>query len=78
MVDIAQQAAIHPASAADAATARVPLTAIDPGQWRALAQRAIEPNGYYLPGWELAVSATARGRTGCLGIARIRRHLRRG
>jgi CelD/BcsL family acetyltransferase involved in cellulose biosynthesis len=63
VVDIAQQAAIHPAPAADATTARVPLTAIDPGQWRALAQRAIEPNGYYLPGWELAVSATARGRT---------------
>ncbi|MCJ9734225.1 GNAT family N-acetyltransferase, partial [Bradyrhizobium sp. PRIMUS42] len=31
--------------------------------WRALAQRAVEPNGYYLPAWELAVSATARGRT---------------
>lgn len=62
MVDIAQQAAVHPASAEDAAAARVPLTAIDPGQWRALAQRAIEPNGYYLPAWELAVSATARGR----------------
>ncbi len=46
---------------------------IDPGQWRALAQRAIEPNGYYLPGWELAVSATARGRTGRLGAVRIRR-----
>jgi len=63
VVDIAQQAAIHPASAADATTARVPLIAIDPGQWRALAQRAVEPNGYYLPAWELAVSATARGRT---------------
>jgi CelD/BcsL family acetyltransferase involved in cellulose biosynthesis len=65
VVDIAHQAAINPASAKDAATARalVPLTAIDPGQWRALAQRAVEPNGYYLPGWELAVSATARGRT---------------
>lgn len=45
------------------ARALVPLTSIDPGQWRALAQRAVEPNGYYLPGWELAVSATARGRT---------------
>nr|WP_249806812.1 GNAT family N-acetyltransferase [Bradyrhizobium sp. 1] len=45
------------------ARALVPLAAIDPGQWRALAQRAIEPNGYYLPAWELAVSATARGRT---------------
>ncbi|MBB4360571.1 CelD/BcsL family acetyltransferase involved in cellulose biosynthesis [Bradyrhizobium sp. CIR18] len=63
MVDIAQQAAIHAASAEDATAARVPLAAIDPGQWRALAQRAIEPNGYYLPAWELAVSATARGRT---------------
>ncbi|MDE5440667.1 GNAT family N-acetyltransferase [Bradyrhizobium sp. CSA207] len=65
MVDIAHQAAINPASAEGAATTRalVPLTAIEPGQWRALAQRAIEPNGYYLPGWELAVSATARDRT---------------
>ncbi|WP_338306514.1 GNAT family N-acetyltransferase [Bradyrhizobium sp. TM233] len=63
MVDIAQQAAIHAASRTDAMAARVPLIAIDPGQWRALAQRAIEPNGYYLPAWELAVSATARGRS---------------
>jgi len=65
VVDIAQQAAINPASAKDAGVARagVPLTTIDPGQWRALAQRAVEPNGYYLPAWELAVSATARGRT---------------
>lgn len=65
MVDIAHQAAINPASArhAEAVRALVPLTFIDAGQWRALAQRAIEPNGYYLPGWELAVSATARGRT---------------
>ena len=71
MVDIAQQAAINPASARDAATARarVPIAAIDPGQWRALAQRAIEPNGYYLPGWELAVSASARGRTDACALA---------
>lgn len=64
MVDIAQQAAIHPASASNAGAARapVPLTTIDPGQWRALAQRAIEPNAYYLPAWEFAVSASARGR----------------
>ncbi|PDT91134.1 GNAT family N-acetyltransferase [Bradyrhizobium sp. Y36] len=68
MVDIAQQAALHPASAGDAMPARVPLVAIDPGQWRALAQRAIEPNGYYLPAWELAVSATARGRTGASAL----------
>ncbi|MBR1172380.1 GNAT family N-acetyltransferase [Bradyrhizobium sp. KB893862 SZCCT0404] len=65
MVDIAHQAAINTASARDAAPAHapVPLAAIDPGQWRALAQRAVEPNGYYLPAWELAVSASARGRT---------------
>ena len=73
MADIAQQAAINPASArnAGAARARVPLTAIDPGEWRALAQRAIEPNGYYLPAWELAVSATARGRTKASALAAL-------
>lgn len=71
MVDIAHQAAINPASARGAAAARalVPLTAIEAGQWRALAQRAIEPNGYYLPGWELAVSAAARGRTDASALA---------
>lgn len=69
MVDIAHQAAINPASAKDATRALVPLTAIEPGQWRALAQRAVEPNGYYLPAWELAVSATARGRTGASALS---------
>src|SRR5258705_449382 len=44
--------------------ALAPLTAIAAGQWRALAERAVEPNGYYLPDWELAVNASARGRTG--------------
>lgn len=65
MVDIAHRAAINPASAKDAAAVRAldPLTAIDACHWRALAQRAVEPNGYYLPAWELAVSASARGRT---------------
>ena len=71
MVDIAHQAAINPASANGAASTRapVPLDAIDPCQWRALAQRAVEPNGYYLPAWELAVSATARGRTDASALA---------
>jgi CelD/BcsL family acetyltransferase involved in cellulose biosynthesis len=41
-----------------------PLTAVAAGQWRALAESAIEPNGYYLPDWALAVNASARGRTG--------------
>eukprot|EP01035_Chromulina_nebulosa_P058118 gene58118-79596_t len=53
-------AASRPASAPDAL---VPLTAISPDQWRALARQAIEPNGYYLADWELAVNASARGRT---------------
>jgi hypothetical protein len=44
--------------------ALAPLTAIAAGHWRALAERALEPNGYYLPDWELAVNASARGRTG--------------
>jgi CelD/BcsL family acetyltransferase involved in cellulose biosynthesis len=42
----------------------MPLDAVPVGDWRTLAQRALEPNGYYLPGWELAVNASARGRTG--------------
>jgi CelD/BcsL family acetyltransferase involved in cellulose biosynthesis len=46
----------------------VPLAAVAPEPWRALAQRAIEPNGYYLPDWELAVNATARGRTGASAL----------
>jgi CelD/BcsL family acetyltransferase involved in cellulose biosynthesis len=41
-----------------------PLTAVGAGQWRALADTAVEPNGYYLPDWALAVNASARGRTG--------------
>jgi CelD/BcsL family acetyltransferase involved in cellulose biosynthesis len=44
--------------------ALVPLSDITASQWRRLAERAVEPNGYYLPDWELAVNASARGRTG--------------
>ena len=46
------------------ADAFAPLTAVDAGQWHALADRALEANGYYLPDWALAVNASARGRTG--------------
>ena len=45
------------------------LTAVPVEEWRALAERAIEPNGYYLPAWELAVNASARGRTGALALS---------
>ena len=45
-----------------------PLTAVAAGAWRALAERAIEPNGYYLSAWELAVNAFASGRTGASAL----------
>ncbi|MEZ0220478.1 MAG: GNAT family N-acetyltransferase, partial [Tardiphaga sp.] len=53
-------AASRPASAPNTLA---PLAAIAPEPWRALAQQAVEPNGYYLADWELAVNASARGRT---------------
>jgi CelD/BcsL family acetyltransferase involved in cellulose biosynthesis len=48
-----------------------PLTAVGAGQWRALAERAVEPNGYYLPEWTLAVNASARGRTGVSALTAL-------
>jgi CelD/BcsL family acetyltransferase involved in cellulose biosynthesis len=51
------------------ADAFVPLTAVAAQPWRALAERAIEPNGYYLPDWELAVNAFATGRTGVSALS---------
>ena len=50
------------ATAAHAALA--PLSTVNADAWGMLADRAVEPNGYYLPDWELAVDASARGRTG--------------
>ncbi len=41
-----------------------PIADLDDEAWEALAERATEPNGYYLPEWLSAVSATARGRIG--------------
>jgi hypothetical protein len=46
-----------------------PLTAVAVSQWAALAERAVEPNGYYLPDWELAVNASARDRTGVSALS---------
>jgi CelD/BcsL family acetyltransferase involved in cellulose biosynthesis len=67
-----QGATTTPARGKPAATrdgARLPLTAIDETEWRALSERAIEPNAYYLPDWELAVNASAPGRTGASALA---------
>jgi CelD/BcsL family acetyltransferase involved in cellulose biosynthesis len=46
-----------------------PLAAVCVDAWRALAERAIEPNGYYLPAWQIAVNAFARGRTGVFALS---------
>lgn len=69
MADIAEPAVVRRASK-DAAPARAPaakagltpLADVSATQWRALSARATEPNGYYLPDWELAINASARGR----------------
>lgn len=39
------------------------LASLDPDRWRSLADRAVEPNGYYLADWGLPLDATARDRT---------------
>jgi CelD/BcsL family acetyltransferase involved in cellulose biosynthesis len=77
VVEIANSAVVRSASVKDAIGKRpragaaspdrdtlAPLSDIAASQWRRLAERAVEPNGYYLPDWELAVDAFARGRTG--------------
>jgi len=51
------------------AAAHLPLISVDADQWRGLSARAIEPNAYYLADWELAVNATAPGRTGASALA---------
>jgi CelD/BcsL family acetyltransferase involved in cellulose biosynthesis len=58
----------RPETAPTAGEALWPLTAIDAEAWRKLAARAIEPNGYYLADWELAVNASAPGRTGASAL----------
>ncbi len=55
-------------TAPTAGKALLPLTSVDTDQWRKLAARAVEPNGYYLADWELAVNATAPGRTGAAAL----------
>lgn len=70
MAEIAERAVVRRASIRDATGTRAlpPLSDISVAQWRRLAGRAIEPNGYYQPDWELAVNASARGRTGARAL----------
>src|SRR5438270_10146343 len=73
VAEIANPATVARASRRDAALtqsqakaspgALASLASVAVEGWRALADRAIEPNGYYLPGWALAIDASARGRT---------------
>jgi CelD/BcsL family acetyltransferase involved in cellulose biosynthesis len=82
VVEIANSALVRRASAEDVVGKRpragkaspdreafAPLTTIAASQWRALAERAVEPNGYYLPEWALAVNASAHGRTGVSALS---------
>jgi len=69
VVDIADTSTVRHASSKDADAhapgsggALTPLAGVSAPHWRALSMRAAEPNGYYLPEWELAVNASARGR----------------
>jgi CelD/BcsL family acetyltransferase involved in cellulose biosynthesis len=69
VADTADTSTIRRASSKDANAraqaaggALTALAGVSATQWRALSTRAAEPNGYYLPEWELAVNASARGR----------------
>jgi CelD/BcsL family acetyltransferase involved in cellulose biosynthesis len=66
VAELADTVLVHRASMRGATTSRAPLAplaTVSADAWRMLAEHAIEPNGYYLPDWELAVDAFARGRT---------------
>src|SRR5262249_15128163 len=56
------------ASAAEPNRALAPLRSTPAADWLALASHAVEPNGYFLPDWELAVDASARERGGVLAL----------
>jgi CelD/BcsL family acetyltransferase involved in cellulose biosynthesis len=82
VVEIANSAIVRRASTNDATDKRAqpkitapegsalaPLAVAALSRWRALADRANEPNGYYLPDWMLAVNASAHGRTGVSALS---------
>jgi hypothetical protein len=69
-----QRGALEHADAAQAGRAvptrgLKPLASVSRAGWNNLAGRAIEPNGYHLADWELAVDAFATGRTGASALA---------
>lgn len=50
-------------------SALAPLATVSSDLWRRLSENAVEPNGYYLPEWEMSVNAFAQGRTGVSALA---------
>ncbi|WP_291851719.1 GNAT family N-acetyltransferase [Bradyrhizobium sp.] len=75
MTDIAETSMLRRAAGAEAEArgspaldALKPLAHVSAAAWRALSERAAEPNGYHLPDWQLAVNASARGRTGASAL----------
>jgi hypothetical protein len=58
-----REATLKHSQAKASSGALTPLASVAVDRWRALAGRAVEPSGYYLPGWALAIDAFARGRT---------------
>jgi hypothetical protein len=79
VAEVADKAIVRDASIEDATEAHAPvakavnslppLADIPAREWRVLSERAVEPNGYYLPDWALAVNASARGRTGASALS---------
>src|ERR1700761_4867841 len=67
-IEDAVHARARTGAASPPGNALIPLVAIAESHWRDLSERANEPNGYYLPGWELAVNASAQGRTGASAL----------
>ncbi|WP_398477092.1 GNAT family N-acetyltransferase [Tardiphaga sp.] len=54
---------VHPHAAIASEDKPIQLIDIPLDAWRALEARAVEPNGYYLADWELAVNASVDGLT---------------
>jgi len=62
-------AARAPAPTVSADDRLMPLVDMSAVAWRALSRHVAEPNGYYLPGWQLAVNASARDRVGVSALS---------
>ncbi|MFC0241547.1 GNAT family N-acetyltransferase [Rhodopseudomonas telluris] len=64
MVDISQAPPVARGASHGEAHALPSITALDAQAWRDLADRVVEPNGYYLPEWTLAANGDERASRG--------------